>query len=212
MITVYGRRNSSSVQLVMWAIGELGLAFERLDYGHGHSSTRSADYLAMNPMGRIPVLVDGPVVMFESAAIVRYLGAAYASETFWPRDPARRGALDAWAEWGKNSFSETVLEIFAYDVRVPPDTRDPAILERAVSKLDSLARLLEDRIGAGPWIAGEDFTFADVVCGHTLYRYFNLDWTRPDLPGLAAYYERLQSRQAYRDHAMVSYEDLRGSY
>ena len=59
MITIYGRSNSSSVQLVMWAIHELGLEHERLDYGHGHTSTQSEAYLAMNPMGRVPVLVDG---------------------------------------------------------------------------------------------------------------------------------------------------------
>ena len=53
MITVYGRRNSSSVQLVMWAIHELGLEHQRLDYGHGHKATNTDAYLAMNPMGRI---------------------------------------------------------------------------------------------------------------------------------------------------------------
>ncbi|MDA0221372.1 MAG: glutathione S-transferase family protein [Proteobacteria bacterium] len=212
MITVYGRRNSSSVQLVMWTIGELALKYERLDYGHGQKSTRTDDYLVMNPMGRVPVLTDGPVVMFESAAILRYLGAAYGSEAFWPRDPARRGPLDTWAEWCKNSFGEAVLEIFAYDVRLAPETRDPAILERATSKLIPLARMLEDRIGRGPSIAGREFTFADIACGHTLYRYFTLAWERPRLPGLAAYYERLQDRPVYREHAMVSYEDLRGSY
>jgi glutathione S-transferase len=212
MITLYGRRSSSSVQLVMWAIAELGVEHERLDYGHGQNSTRTDDYLAMNPMGRVPVVTDGPVVMFESAAILRYLGAVYGSETFWPRDPAQRGPLDTWAEWGKNSFGETVLEIFAYDVRLPPETRDPAILERATSKLIPLARMLEDRFGGGPWIAGREFTFADIACGHTLFRFFTLTWDRPQLPGLAAYYERLQDRPAYRAHAMVSYDDLRGSY
>ena len=97
MLTVYGRQNSSSVQLVMWAIHELGIANRRLDYGHGYSSTKAREFLAMNPMGRIPVLVDGPVCMFESAAILRYLGATYGDTRFWPVDPARRALLDAWA-------------------------------------------------------------------------------------------------------------------
>lgn len=212
MITVYGRGNSSSVQLVMWTINELGLEHRRLDYGHGHQSTRSDDYLKMNPMGRVPVMVDGPVCMFESAAILRYLGGTYGNEEFWPSDPARRGPLDTWAEWGKNTFAESVLEIFVYDVRLSPETRDPAILERAARKLVPLARMLDGRIGTGPWIGGEDFTFADIACGHILHRYFTLIWERPELPALADYYDRLQSRPAYRSHAMVSYESLRGSY
>ncbi|MGE3872962.1 MAG: glutathione S-transferase family protein [Parvibaculaceae bacterium] len=212
MITIYGRESSSSVQLVMWAVGELGLACERLDYGHGFASTKTDDYLAMNPMGRVPVMVDGPVRMFESAAILRYLGAAYGDGTFWPSDPTLRGPLDTWAEWGKGTFTESVLEIFVYDVRLAPETRDPAILEQATRRVATLARMLADRIGDGPWLAGEAFTFADIACGHILHRYFTLNWERPDLPALAAYYERLQGRPAYRRHAMISYESLRGSY
>jgi glutathione S-transferase len=212
MITIYGRRNSSSVQLVMWAIHELGIEHQRLDYGHGHASTRTDDYLALNPMGRVPVMVDGSVSMFESAAILRYLGAAYGDEDFWPSDPVRRGPLDAWAEWGKNTFAATVLDIFVYDVRLAPETRDPSILERATEKLIPLARILSDRIGDATWLGGDRFTFADIACGHILHRFFALNWPRPDLPRLRSYYERLQGRPAYRDHAMVPYDELRGSY
>jgi glutathione S-transferase len=212
MITVYGRRNSSSVQLVMWAIHELGIAHQRLDFGHGYASTKSADYLAMNPMGRVPVLVDGAVCMFESAAILRYLGATYGNDEFWPRDTARRGPLDTWAEWGKNTFTEAVLQIFVYDVRQDPETRDQAFLQRATENLVPLAESLSDRIGKGPWLDGQYFTFADIACGHILHRYYTLNWKRPKLLGLEAYYERLQTRPAYRDHAMVTYDELRGSY
>jgi glutathione S-transferase len=212
MIYIYGRSNSSSVQLVMWAINELGIEHSRLDYGHGHKSIKTDEYLSMNPMGRVPVMLDGPVCMFESAAILRYLGARYGNEEFWPSDPTRRGPLDAWAEWGKNTFTEAVLRIFVYDVRLSPETRDPALLEQATNSLVPLARLLEERVETRQWIGGESFTFADIACGHILHRYFTLTWERPELPALANYYDRLQSRPAYRNHAMVSYETLRGSY
>lgn len=212
MIKVYGRRNSSSVQLVMWAINELGLDHERLDFGHGHASTRTGEYLKMNPMGRVPVILDGDLCMFESAAILRYLGATYGTDDFWPSDPARRGPLDTWAEWGKGTFTEAVLDVFVYDVRLPPATRDPAILRRATSKLIPLAEMLDARIAEGPWLDGDRFSFADIACGHILHRYFSLAWPRPELPHLGRYYERLKERPAYRDHAMISYEALRGTY
>ena len=212
MITVYGRRNSSSVQLVMWAIHELGLEHQRLDYGHGHKATNTDAYLAMNPMGRVPALVDGEVSLFESAAILRYLAAQYGNDAFWPSNPERRAELDKWAEWGKNTFTEAVLDIFVYDVRLDPQTRDPAILHAAAQKVSGLARLLEDRIGTGPYLCSDTLTFADIACGHILYRYFNLDWPRPELPSLKSYYERLKKRPAFSEHVMVSYEDLRGSY
>ena len=212
MLTVYGRRSSSSVQLVMWAIHELDIDHRRLDYGHGYASTETETYLAKNPMGRIPVIEDGSLTMFESAAILRYLGATYGDDDFWPRAPQDRAPLDTWAEWGKNTFTEAVLAIFVYDVRLSPETRDPAILEQAIEALSPLARIFDERVNNRTWIGGETFTFADIACGHILYRYFTLDWERPRLPALAAYYERLQQRPAFRDHVMVSYEELRGSY
>jgi glutathione S-transferase len=212
MIKVLGRRNSSSVQLVMWTINELGLAHERMDYGHGHASTSTEDFLKMNPMGRVPVILDGELCMFESAAILRYLAATYGSDDFWPADPVRRAPLDTWAEWGKGTFTEAVLGVFVYDVRLSPNTRDPQILREATAKLIPLARILDQRIDKGPWLDGDRFSFADIACGHILHRYHSLDWPRPELPNLGRYYERLQTRPAYRDHAMVSYEALRGSY
>ncbi len=212
MITILGRRNSSSVQLVMWAINEIGVEFERLDYGHGFATTNTPAYLAMNPMGRVPVLQDGPVTMFESAAILRYLGAAYGSETFWPACPRSRASLDAIAEWGKNTFAEGVLRIFVYEVRMPAATRDPAFLAAAVENLIPLAKIFEGFLRGREWVGGDHFTFADIACGHILHRYFSLDWDRPDLPMLRDYYEKLQQRTAYQQNAMVPFDDLKGSY
>ncbi|MWB79273.1 glutathione S-transferase [Pseudooceanicola sp. 216_PA32_1] len=212
MLTIYGRANSSNVQLAMWAVNELGLEHERLDYGQGHASAKTPDYLAMNPMGLVPVLRDGDVTMFESAAILRYLGARYGAPDFWPADPAERGPLDTWAEWGKTTFAPAVLRIFVYEVRTAPQDRAPAELAAAARALVPLATILDARIGDGPWLGGRDFTFADIACGHILHRYYTLVWDRPDLPALAAYFERLQTRPAYRAHAMVNYDALRGAY
>ncbi len=212
MITIYGRRNSSNVQLVMWAIHELGLEHQRLDNGHGYRSATSEEFLQKNPAGKIPVLEDGEVQMFESAAILRYLAAKYGDDDFWPEDPEKRATVDTWAEWGKNTFAEAVLEIFVYDVRLEPQTRDPGILAAAVDKVVPLARILDSRLASREWLGADKFSNADIACGHILHRYFTLDWQRPTLAALDDYYHRLQKRAAYRDHAMVSYEALRGSY
>ena len=212
MLTIYGRRNSSNVQLVMWAVHELGLTCERIDYGIGHASPKSTEYLAKNPMGLVPALEDGDLTMWESTAILRYLGAAYGDEAFWPRDPRKRAALDVWAEWGKNEFAAAVLDIFVFEVRTLPENQTPERLQALTDRLAPMARILNARVADRPWIGGDGFTFADIACGHILHRYHTLDWSRPDLPALQAYYERLQTRAAYRDHAMVNYDDLRGKY
>jgi len=75
--------------------------------------------------------------------------------------------------------------------------------------MNRIARILNDRIAMSPYIAGEDFTLADISTGYMLYRYFTIDFERKDFPAIADYYERLQTRPAYTEHVMVSFESLR---
>ncbi len=210
MITVYGRSTSSNVQIVMWAIGELGLEYQRHDIGHSHGGNDTPAYLAMNPMGLVPTIRDGDLVMWESGAILRYLAARYGDDRFWPRDPAIRGPLDMWAEWCKTEFGPTFnYRVFVPMVRVAPSRQDKAAIAKAIEATKPLARMLDRRIGAGPWLAGDDFTFADILTGNLLYRYFEHDFDKTRTPNLRAYYDRLRGRPAYLEHNCVSYEPLR---
>lgn len=143
MITVHGRTTSSNVQLVMWAIGELGLPHRRLDVGGSFGGTDTPEYRAMNPNGLVPVLQDGDVTLFESAAILRYLAARYGEESFWPKDPAKRAPLDQWAEWGKITFAPTVLRMFTQFVRVRDVDRDPAVTTAIAKDIARLATILD---------------------------------------------------------------------
>lgn len=210
MITVYGRATSSNVQAVMWCAAELDLPVTRLDYGHTYGGTDSAEFLALNPNAKVPALVDGPVRMFESAAIVRYLAARYGAGGLWPDDAAVRAPLDVWAEWAKTSFSPALLHGLFY----PMVRRDPAYLTADVllsgeEGIAPLAEMLDARIGACPYLGGDSLTWADIMAGHLLYRYFDLTFARAPLPALEAYYNRLCARPAFARHVMVSYEPLR---
>ncbi|MGB0411410.1 MAG: glutathione S-transferase family protein [Pikeienuella sp.] len=209
-ITVYGRDTSSNVQIVMWTIAELGLTAERHDIGHSYGGNDAPEYLAMNPNGLVPVLKDGDLIMWESAAILRYLCARYGKAPFWPNDPGERARLDMWAEWGKNTFGPVFnYQVFVPSIRTPPSQRDHAAIARAVEATKPLARMLDERIGEGPYLAGEHFTFADIIGGNLLYRYFTHEFDRAETPNLRAYYDRLCERPAYVKFNNVSYEPLR---
>ncbi|MDH3265204.1 MAG: glutathione S-transferase N-terminal domain-containing protein, partial [Paracoccaceae bacterium] len=138
MITVHGRATSSNVQAVMWGIGELGLSHDRLDCGHCHGGLDTAGFRAMNPHGLIPVIRDGNLVVWESAAILRYLAARYGDGgAFWPDKPAARARIDMWAERGKTSFStEFTVPIFWARVRTPARERDEAALAVALARFE----------------------------------------------------------------------------
>jgi glutathione S-transferase len=207
MITVYGRATSSNVQAVMWGVAELGLAHQRLDYGGAFGGTDTPEYRAMNPNGLVPVMRDGDLTMFESCAILRYLATRYGAAPFWPRDPVARAPVDMWAEWGKTTFAQAfTLPIFWSRVRTPARDRDEAALTAAIARFDGLLRLLEPRLS--PFVLGRNFTLADIVIGHVLYRYFTIDIPRPDRPAVAAYYDRLAERPGFREHVMVSWRPL----
>ncbi len=210
MLTIHGRTTSSNVQAVMWLIGELGLPHKRLDVGGVFGGNRSPEFLAMNPMGRIPVIEDRDVVLFESQAILRYLAAKHHAETLWPTDPATRGPIDQWMEWCKvNVVPVATYKVFWQLIRTSATDRDDNIVSQGISELKSLMTIANAQIARHGWLAGPQMSLADISFGTTLYRYFTVPFERANLPNLRAYYDRLCTRPAYAEHVMVSFETLR---
>ena len=210
MIKIWGRATSSNVQTAMWALAELGVDHERVDWGGAFGGNDTPDYRAMNPNGLIPVLQDGDAVLWESPVILRYLGAKYGSETFWPRDPAARARLDMWAEWTKTSICpELMYKIFWQLVRTKTADRNQALIDSGVQALKNLLPRLDQRLSEGNYLGGDDVCFADIMAGHVLYRYMTMDFDKTVTPHIDAYYDRLAGRPAYVENVMVSYESLR---
>lgn len=211
MLTIYGRATSSNVQLVMWAVGELGLEYERLDYGNVHGGLDTPEYGALNPHRLVPTIRDGDVVIWESAAILRYLASRYGDGgAFWPADPGQRARVDMWAEWAKLGLARDFTRpIFWSRVRTAAQDRDEAALSRSVAQFIEHLQVLSTQLQGRDYVCGDDFTTADIIVGHVLYRWFDIDVPRPSMPLIEAYYKRLRERPAYREHVMVSYEPLR---
>ena len=165
----------------------------------------------MNPNGTVPVLKDGdnePV--FETGAILRYLANSNGQTPFWPNAIEARTHVDMWAEWSKiNIALNFTAPVFWRVVRTAPQNRDPAAIQAAMRVLSKKLDIAEARLQRLPYLAGEHFTLADIQFGHLLYRYFDIDIERSEHPALRRYYERLTERPAYREHVMVSYEELR---
>ena len=210
---VYGRATSSNVQALLWGLEELGLDYERLDYGEVHGGLDSPEFKDLTPHGKIPVLTVDGTPIWETPAILRYLAARHGGETFWPHDPLMRAEVDMWAEWAKHSVAEAFTgPVFWRHTRTKPAFRDPELIAANVASLeDELARA-EPRLSRTAFLCGADLTLADIQFGHVLYRYFDIDIARTDLPAVRAYYDRLATRPAYQKTVMVSYEALRNTF
>ena len=210
-ITVWGRKSSVNVQSVLWCLEELGLAYSRIDAGFIYGVVSTPAFLEMNPNGKVPVLVDGDgPAIFETGAILRYLATQYAVSPFWPDVPAARAVVDKWAEWAKINFaSNFISDVFWPLVRIPPSQRDSAVITAALTSIEKELAVANKILATQDYLAGNDFSLADIQLGHCLYRYYNIEVVRADLPHVKAYYNRLQKRQGFFRHVMVSYDELR---
>ena len=210
MLTIHGRATSSNVQAVMWAVAEMGIEHRRLDVGGAFGGNREHGFLAMNPMGRVPVIEDENVTLFESQAILRYLAAKHRAFDHWPEDPVKRAPVDQWMEWAKvNVAPAMTYKIFWQLVRTASAERDHSRVAEGEAELDVLMRIADAQIARHGWLAGSDFSLADITFGTQLFRYFTVPFNRAELTGLNDYYERLCTRPAYAEHVMVSFEALR---
>ena len=99
MLKILGRNNSSNVQKVLWALGELELEYSRDDVGGPFGGNREADYLVMNPNGLVPTLIDGDTVLWESNVIVRYLARKYAPNSLLPDSLTGLAQAEQWMDW-----------------------------------------------------------------------------------------------------------------
>jgi glutathione S-transferase len=213
VLTIWGRKTSSNVQALMWCVGELRVPYRRHDVGHKYGGLDAPAFLALNPNGLIPVLRDGDgEPIWETGAILRYLGAAYGDDAFWPRDAAARAKVDKWAEWAKlNVAMNFTGGVFWPVVRTAPKDRDEAALAAALRTLGRFLDIAEKQLAGRAFLCGDALTLADVQFGHVLYRYFDIAISRADRRALRGYYDRLCERPAYREHVMVSYDELRVS-
>lgn len=211
MLTVWGRATSSNVQALMWCIGELDLAYERLDFGHIHGGLDTPEFAALNPNRTVPVLRDGDgPILWETGAILRYLAGQYGTDAFWPADPVARANVDRRAEWAKlNVAMAFTVPVFWRVVRTAPAAHDAEALSAALNALEDKLSIAEAQLQQHLFLAGDTFTLADIQLGHVLYRYFDIDIPRPDLPVLWGYFNRLCERPAFREHVMISYDVLR---
>ena len=213
MLEIWGRKSSSNVQALMWCVAELGIAYERHDAGLHYGGNDTPEFLAMNPNGTVPVMRDsGGIPIFESGAMVRYLDRQYGKPPFSPESMVEQTQVDMWAEWAKlNIALGFTAPIFWKVVRTAPSKRDPVAITSAVATFEKKLRIGEQQLTKNDYLAGKDFTRADIMFGHILYRYFDIDIDRAEMPAVSAYYESLTQRPAFREHVMVSYDELRVS-
>jgi glutathione S-transferase len=200
MLKVWGRKTSANVQKMMWAIGELGLACERIDIGGPFGKNREPDYLAINPNGLVPTLEEDGFHLWESNAIVRYLAAKFGAGALDPADARARAVAGQWMDWQLTMAGPAIFPVFWGLVRTPLEQRDPKAIDAGKAKTLEAMSILNAQLTKTAYVAGDAFSCGDIPVGIIVHRFVALVPDHPAMNGLERWYADLCERPAFRAH------------
>lgn len=193
---LYGSKNSRSLRCV-WALEEAGATYDyqrvNMMKGEGYAPA----YKAVNPLGKIPALQDGALTLTESMAIVQYVADIFPQAALVPDDPAARAEVNRWAYYAVTEVEPHLWAIAQHRFALPEDKRVAALEPTTVWQLARSLRPIEKTLAAQPFIAGAEFSLADIVVFHCLVWALSAKLEGVGVASLA-YIERLKTRPAYQ--------------
>lgn len=205
MLKVWGRKNSSNVRKVLWCAEELQVPYESINAGGAFGLVNEPAYRSKNPNGRVPMVEDGELVLWESNAIVRYLCAQYGAEAGWyPADAATRAQADKWMDWTTSSLADPFKPLFFGVLRTPAEQQDWVQINAALKAVVEVLAVADQALAHQPYLSGNELGMGDIPLGCFVYAWFEMPIERPPMPHLYAWYQRLQSRPAYRKAVMTA--------
>jgi glutathione S-transferase len=198
-LTIWGRANSVNVQKVLWCLRELELGYDRIDAGLHFGKNTEPPYLAMNPNGRVPTLVDGDFVLWESNSVMRYLCMAYGQNSpIYPKEPKVRASVDRWLDWTLSTLQPVDRPVFWALVRTPLEKRDMVAIQKDADAEGVVWRVVEAQLATRRFIEGDQFTIADIALGAYARRWLGVEGvTKQKLPNLERWFAQFADRPGF---------------
>ena len=156
---LYGIPGSRAVRSI-WAAEEVGVDYELIPTSFLEES-KTPEYLAINPNGRVPALVDGDLVLFESMAINLYLAKTYGGKLY-PSNPQDEARALQWTIWGMTELEPHLIPMVLHKMFLPEDQRDPAVVSKAEAEVERPLAVLDAHVSDREYLLGGDFTIADL--------------------------------------------------
>lgn len=195
MLKVLGRVTSINVRKVLWALDELGLGYEREDWGLPLRDPKVPEFLALNPNAQVPVVIEGEFVLWESNAILIYL--AEREGQLLPEQLELRALALQWLGWQASELNPPWGYAVNALIRKTPGYDDPARIADSMARWTDKMEILEGALaGASTGYIGAGFSVADIALGLSVHRWMSIRAEKKEFLAVADYYERLMSREA----------------
>jgi glutathione S-transferase len=192
MMKLYGLGPTRSLR-ALWALQELDAEFEFIPVDLMAGEAYRPDFLRLNPAGKIPVLVDGDLVLTESAAIVLYLAEKYASKGLMPTDLKDRAQAYRWSLFAVTELEQPLWRIAKHSFLYDEEKQLPADIELAKEEFGAMAKVLDRHMEGRAFIVGDTMSVADCITAYVV------DWGNENglidaFPNLRAYLDRMYAR------------------
>jgi len=192
MMRIHGSARSRTVR-TLWMVGELGLSYDHNDILPRSEGTRTPGYRALNPNGRVPTIEDDGFVLSESMAINMYLAKKHNSPLY-PADPRNEALMWQWSLWETDRLDRQITTYANHTTALPEAQRDKAIADAMWAEIEPAFTILDAALTQSPWLAGADFSVADLNVASALIRGLAMDLSR--WPALAGWLARCWDRPA----------------
>jgi glutathione S-transferase len=194
MIRILGRQTSGNVQKVLFLLEEIGLKYTREDYGRQFNNTNTDDYRKLNPNMKVPTVVDGGLVAWESHTILRYVAALHAPQ-LTGATPAERTHVERWMDWLLASLNTPYVAVFK-DAKKPAAERGADFAAQSADLVAQL-KILDGHIAGKSWFALDRLTLADIALGPIAARCLDFPIEKPAFAELSRWMKSIAARPAF---------------
>lgn len=202
MLRILGRPSSINVRKVLWTADEIGLSYQHeAQWGEAQAPTSSAAFVALNPNGLIPVIEDENGVLQQSNAICRYLARKADRRDLFPQSSDGAASVEQWMDWQATDLNDAWRDAFLGLVRRRPDYVDEKRITASAARWNDKMLVLDRALKDRPFVAGGQFTLADIVIGLSAHRWRSTPINHVAAPSVAAWIGRLEQRPGFSRYA-----------
>lgn len=201
MITLYGPARSSAGRC-LWCLEEAGLQYENKNVDMRNKEQKSEAFLAINPNGKVPALVDGNTTLFESMAINFYIADKYKPELLG-MNAEERALSYQWSFWASSELQDPIIQVFIQKVFMPEEKRSQTVIDENMAKLPEYFNVLDKALTNKTYLNGKSFTLADLNTATVVSIAPHIGFDMSNYKNVDAWMKAISDRPAFQRYSAL---------